>query len=253
MGEVNKTTIQETFTLPSKGLIYDTPINPEITLRSMTTRDEMTRTSGNDDSLKPLCQMIDDCIVGDKPKLSVYDMCLGDYEFLLHKLRIVTYGSDYKMMVRCPNCGETTMATVNLDSETTVDYEEGVKDLLTVHLPYSDVDVELHYQTPRMYDNIRKRVQEIKKKSPDALDPSLPVTLEFLISKVDGKVMNPAKFESWIMSLPLKEYNLLIKTAEKLNRKVGLEPSVIAKCADCGYELVTSFRIGPEFFSPEID
>lgn len=31
-------TISETYTLPSKGLVYDTPFDPHIKLRSMTTK-----------------------------------------------------------------------------------------------------------------------------------------------------------------------------------------------------------------------
>lgn len=107
-------TIQETFTLPSKGQIYDKPINPEITLRSMTTMDELKRLSPSDLPYKNMCELIDDCIVG-KTELSSYDMCIGDYQFLLHKLRIATYGTDYNMVVQCPNCASVEEKVFNLE------------------------------------------------------------------------------------------------------------------------------------------
>lgn len=107
-------TIQETFTLPSKGQIYDKPINPEITLRSMTTMDELKRLSPSDLPYKNMCDMIDDCMVNYKEKSS-YDMCIGDYQFLLHKLRIVTYGSNYNMVVSCPNCASVEEKVFNLE------------------------------------------------------------------------------------------------------------------------------------------
>ena len=81
-------TISEIFTLPSNGLVYDPPVAPEITLRSMTTADEMRRLSTSEYQYKPMSDIMNGCIV-DGPKLSTYDMCLGDYQFLLYKLRIV--------------------------------------------------------------------------------------------------------------------------------------------------------------------
>lgn len=107
-------TIQETFTLPSKRQIYEKPINPEITLRSMTTMDELKRLSHSDLPYKNMCELIDDCMVGNN-KFSSYDMCIGDYQFLLHKLRIVTYGTDYNIVVSCPNCRKVKEEKFNLE------------------------------------------------------------------------------------------------------------------------------------------
>jgi wobble nucleotide-excising tRNase len=42
-------------------------------------------------------------------------MALGDYEFLLHKLRIVTYGPEYKMALTCPYCGKEFETTADLE------------------------------------------------------------------------------------------------------------------------------------------
>ena len=36
-------TIAESYTLPSKGLVYEKPVNPKVTLRSMTVEEEMKR------------------------------------------------------------------------------------------------------------------------------------------------------------------------------------------------------------------
>ena len=107
-------TIAEGYTLPSKGKIYtEKMVNPHIELRSMTGREEMRRLSPSSTPLKTLADIIEDCCV-EKPAIHVYDMSLGDYEFLLHKLRIVTYGEDYKVALRCPDCGELIEAVTKL-------------------------------------------------------------------------------------------------------------------------------------------
>ena len=88
-------TIAESYTLPSLGKVYDHEINPHIKLRSMTTTEEMKRLSPSDRPYENLAEIIDDCLI-EKPDISAYDLCVGDFQFLLHKLRIVTYGPMYK-------------------------------------------------------------------------------------------------------------------------------------------------------------
>ena len=104
----------ESFVLPSLGKVYSTPINPNVKLRSMTTSDELKRLSPSEHQYQNICEIIDDCMV-DKCEISSYDMCLADYQFLLHKLRIVTYGTEYKAMTKCPYCGTTNERTIDLD------------------------------------------------------------------------------------------------------------------------------------------
>ena len=76
-------TIKEDFTLPSHGKLYDTQINDNISLRSMTTLEEMKRLAPSEHPYKMMSEVIDDCLI-DKPGISAYDMCIGDYQFLLY-------------------------------------------------------------------------------------------------------------------------------------------------------------------------
>ena len=104
-------TISEFFTLPSDGKVYSELIDPQIELRSMTTAEEMRRMSPNDHIYENLCSIIDDCLVKG-PNISSYDMCLGDYQFLLYKLRLVTYGSEYNVPVKIARLSQTFGAGV---------------------------------------------------------------------------------------------------------------------------------------------
>lgn len=247
---MSKSSIWETFTLPSKGQIYDKPIDPTVTLRSMTTMEEMKRLSQTDTPYKVMADIIEDCMK-DKPKIHVYDMCLGDYEFLLHKLRVVTYGTDYSMVITCPNCGEVVDATIDLDSLSVNEYDESYLDAVNVTLPISGSLVELKYQTPRDLDSISYRKRELQKKLKSNVDFGLLYTTISLIKKVDGQVMDPVSKEEWVKSLPMKDVNFIIDKASEMNGKVGLDNKVVAKCGKCGYEVVTSFRLNAKFFRPD--
>lgn len=117
-------TIAESCTLPSLGKLYELPFNPELRVRSMTTEDEMKRLSPSSSFYKTLCEILDDCIVGEKPPISCYDMCLGDYQVLLHKVRVATYGAEYPMESQCPYCGRSNRVVFNLDELETETYTE---------------------------------------------------------------------------------------------------------------------------------
>jgi hypothetical protein len=252
---MNKTgyTISESYSLPSRGLIYDKKVDPNFTVRSMTTSEEMKRLSPTEVPYRVMSEIIEDCLTT-KLDIPVYDLCIGDYQFLLHKLRIVTYGPEYKMAIQCPNCGEVSTSVVNLDELSVSEYDDSIQDLMSVHLPQIDKKIELKIQTPRSIEEVATRTKEIKKKMKDlSYDPSLIVTLQSIIKTVDGQVLNPASLESFVRKLPMKDANILLQAAKKLNEKVGLDTSVVAKCGSCGYDVVTTFRFTPEFFGPSID
>ena len=246
-------TISESYLLPSKGLIYDKPIDPNFTVRSMTTSEEMKRLSPTDTPYRVMSEIIEECLVK-KLEIPVYDLCVGDYQFLLHKLRIVTYGPEYKMAIQCPNCNEVTVSKINLENLSVTEYEESIQESMKIHLPQSDKKIELVIQTPRSIEEVSTRTKEIKKRMKDSIiDPSFLVTLQSIIKTVDGQVLTPTALEAFVRKLPMKDANILLQAAKKLNGKVGLDTEIVAKCGSCGYDVVTTFRFTSEFFGPTID
>lgn len=247
-------TIKEGYELPSKGLIYDKPINAVVELRSMTTRDEMKRLSPTKTPYKLLSEIIEDCMII-KPDIHVYDMCIGDYEYLLHKLRVVTYGPEYKILVQCPSCGAVNEQVIDLDSLKVLEFDaDEFKSLQTVHLPKSDKTVTLKIQTPRMLDDIELRKEEFKKKNKDVtIDPTLMITLQLVIDTVDGVKMSYTDLESFINKLPAKDTNVILNTMKKMNGKVGLDTTFEVPCDQCGFDVLTFFRFTSEFFRPTED
>lgn len=254
-------TITERYTLPSHGLVYDKEINPDIKLRSMTVRDEMKRLAPVTDGTvyRNMSEIIDSCLI-DKPGISSYDMCVGDYQFLLHKLRIVTYGTDYKIEVRCPLCGEWDTYEVQLDSLKLSELTEFDKEKeLTITLPVSKKVVELNLTTPRMLDNIEKEVLRVSKqykkqgKQMSDIDWHLLYQLVYSIKTVDGQKLSIIDKETFCDKLVGKDYNAIINALDKLDGKVGLGAMLEVRCNSCGYEMTTPFRITSEFFRPTSD
>ena len=252
----NKHTIVEGYTLPSKSKLYSKQFNPAVELRPMTVREEMRRNSQTNRPYKMLADIIQDCLITKLP-INVYDMCIGDYEYLLHKLRVVSYGPDYKMTVICPVCGKMEDKTIDLDSlpiheYTDDEWNQEVLSLLTLTLPVSGKLVTLKYQTPRMLDDIAIRKAELEKKKID-YDPTMQLTLQACIDTVDGEPMSYAQLEGFTQKLQVRDAKAILKNINKLTRKVGLDTTIDHTCAGCGFEVQTNFRFGREFFEPVED
>ena len=257
----NNYTIAERYTLPSHGLLYDADINSDIKLRSMTVRDEMKRMApANDGTVyRVLAEVIDDCLV-EKPGISSYDMCIGDFQFLMHKLRIVTYGPEYKISCKCPNCGNYDEYVVNLEDLSLDELEDFDKDkYLKLELPASKKIVELNYNTPRILDNIEKEVDRVAKqykkqnKVMSDVDWHLLYQLVYAIKTVDGQKLNVTQKETFCNNLVGRDYNAIINALDKLDQKVGLGLMFEVKCNQCGLNMSVPFRLTSEFFRPSSD
>lgn len=249
-------TIAETYTLPSRGLIYSKKVNPDVKIRSMTTVEEMRRLSHTDSPYKTLCDIIDSCILNDVG-ISSYDMHLGDYQYLLHRLRVVTYGSKYPSSSMCPICGTLNKLTLDLDDIEVLRLDDekidSYKSLFNVELPRTKRNITLKFTTPRDLDEITKEEKEYREASPDDnSNIGYLFTLMHSIAEVDGKVPNPILLRDFIKKLPLMDTNAILQREIKINNEVGIVTTIKNVCSNskCGAKYKTSFRITTEFFGP---
>lgn len=244
-------TIGEGLELPSKGLIYSDHVNSHIELRSMTARDEMKRLAPSTTQFKTLADIIDGCMI-EKPSISSYDMALGDYEYLLHKLRIITYGDEYKMTLRCPDCGHIIETSVHLNDLALRDFDiDTFEKYRSFTLPKSGHTVSIRPQTPRMLDEANGKARELAKKYKDAdISFDILVLLTAVIDTIDGNKLDSLKLETFINNLPAMDMTKILNNVDAINACIGLDNYIEVTCQNCGGSIPTSFRFGPEFFRP---
>ena len=245
--------IAEEYTLPSKGMVYNQKVNPDIKIRSMTTEEEMKRLSKTDSPYKMLSEIIDDCLVV-KPGINTYDMCVADYQFLLHRLRVVTYGPEYDVVNTCIYCGCENQDTINLDDLGVNEYTPEYETYREFVLPKSGSTIRLRPQTPRMLDNVNARVKEARKKfkGDNFTDPTLIYLLMELIETIDGESPNPGEIELWLRQLPMADTNTIIQHADKMNDSIGVDIELQCDCDICGLSFKTALRTTSEFFRPAV-
>lgn len=245
--------IAEDFVLPSQGKVYsDKPVNPHIRLRSMTTNDEMKRLRPNERQYKNMAEVIDSCMLDD-PGISSYDMCIADFEFLMHKLRIVTYGAEYPISCSCPYCLSKQEETIDLDDLEYKEYSDEINDYLEFDLPVTKRHIVLRLQTPRLQDDVTVAVNTDKKRNRgDQSGSALLYTLKFIINTVDGEKLDSVRMSDFVKNLPMKDTNFILKNAEKLVDCMGLVDDLTIICNTCGMTYKSPFRVTSEFFGPSI-
>jgi hypothetical protein len=241
----------EGYELPSHGKIYDKEVNPHVELRSMTARDEMKRLSPSTTPLKTLADIIEGCMI-EKPAIPVYDMCMGDYEFLLHKLRIVTYGEKYKLACRCAHCLNTVDAEANLGELELKEFDEDTyNSIRTFELPGSRKTITLKIPSPRLAEDIESKAKEMKRKYKSVnLDFETLCKITGNIETVDGVSYNQFDLERIINELPARDMQKLLNNIDALATAIGLDTIFEVTCTHCGLDFKTFFRYGPEFFRP---
>jgi len=246
-------TIGENYTLPSLGKVYNVEVNPDIKIRSMTTEEEMKRVASVDAPYKNMCEIIDDCLV-ENPGISAYDMCIGDYQFLLHKLRVVTYGAEYPVTNSCIYCGCENTDMINLDELEVLTYSDEYEMYREFDLPKSGHHIRLKPQTPRMLDELKQDVAEFNRKTKGrGTDPTLVYLLMQLIESIDGKIPNPLKIEEWLRKLPMADTNIIINCADKMNYLIGVNADLTCHCDVCGLDFNTTLHTSADFFRPALD
>jgi transcription initiation factor IIE alpha subunit len=179
-------------------------------------------------------------------------MALGDYEFLLHKLRIVTYGEDYKVGLRCPDCNERIEAIAKLGHLEVKDFdEELIRDTQTFSLPKSGRIITLSFLSPRCVEEMEVKVKDMQRRYKTAtIDFETLVRLLYNIDLVDGEKKTETELENIITNLPAMDLQKILNNIERLNQLVGLDNTLYITCPKCGAEVSTFFRFGPEFFRP---
>ena len=245
--------IGEEVKLPSNGKLYNTEINPYIKLRSMTTAEEMKRLSRSDRPNKVLADLIDDCTVTNIG-MSSYDMCFADFQYLLHQLRIITYGPEYRVYANCSYCNSVIEDSINLNDLPVVEFDEDLLKYLEVELPITKYKIKLRMQTPRLLDDVDLQVKDMQRRRSSYENPAFFFNLKALIQEVNGERPDPLKLEEFIMELPMLDVQVIMRSAEKFNEGFGVSTDgLILACGVCGLESIVPFRITSEFFGPTID
>lgn len=242
---------QETYTLPSKGLIYaeDEHIPSAITLRRMTTKEDKLRlrNEGEDVIRKELLQA---CIIDD---IDAGKLKIMDANFLLFRLRSLSLLDDiYKVHCRCPKCSTEFVHEVNL-LDVPVQYltEDKIQNM-SVTLPVCQSVIKLKY--PNMND-IVKMGNGLRHLRDNASDPDVGAYLytigtSIYIESVNGNYLMEEEIEQYLDDLDILDSRALRDGINNLDAEFGFDENLKTKCPSCGNVITHGLPITSELLTP---
>lgn len=246
-------TVSETYTLPSKGLIYGSEFPSEVTIRSMTTFEEKMRL-GNQGFWKTMCSILDAVVISPED-FDSKSMTLFDFYFLMYKMRTVSYGPIYKVAVTCPECGKQEVVNVNLD-ELEVEYlpDDTTDEFEVGPLPRSKDVLTCRFLRVRDTINNERKAKEILSKYPEYEgDPNYLLGIASEIVAINGDKMNDIAISQYVENMLAMDSAYLSQAYNKKTSNVGLTTTCRGTCSSCGEELVFSLPFNSEFFRPTFD
>ena len=245
---------QETFTLPSKGLLYSETENipASITLRRMTTKEDKIRMrNSTEDRIRR--DILDACILDEG--VNAGNLKLMDANFLLFRLRSLSLLDDkYKIQCRCNKCGSIFIHEVNL-SEVPVEYLNKKKiESLELVLPVTAQKVTFKFPSLndmiRMGDSLRSYFEKFP--NADKGEAVYTTSVMLYIDKVNNEKMISEELEDWIDNLDILDSRTLRKHVDTLEDLYGFNKDLKTKCPTCQTEVEHGLPITGELFNPSL-
>lgn len=242
---------RETYTLPSKGLVYDETDNipASITLRRMTTKEEKIRirNEGEDRIRRDLLQA---CII---EPINADRLKIEDANYLLFQLRVLSLIDDtYKIVCRCPKCKTEFVHKINLSEVPITFFKSDDLSLFENVLPICGAQIK--YKLPSIGDIIQMGdvIKEYISNFPNIDKGELIFTLSSVlyIDKINGHSLLQEELEQYLDNLDILDTRKLKETIHKLDKLYGYQTELKTLCPNCGIEVTHGLPITGELFNP---
>lgn len=237
----------ETFKLPSKGRFYDN-VGEDITLRAITTKDEKFIFGSNGDFA--LNTIIKNCIMS-PAGIDIDKLLIQDKHFILVKLRIISYGSDYDIKFDCPECGKRKIPhKVVLDKLGTNFIKDELDEPFKIVLPQSKDELELKLLRGEDYDIAERKATKLEKKLTEASGD-----LEFIFRRmqqivtVNGNTLEPGPKQQYVEEMSGMDSAFIASFFDSI--EFGIDDTIQIKCPKCGEDIEVRMPINEYFFRPK--
>lgn len=249
----------EIISLPSEGKVYPST-NPfslgKIEMKYMTAREEDILTSAN---------LIKQGVVLDRLMESLIvtpgnfdSLVVGDKNAVMVAARILGYGKEYQVSVKCPVCEKETIINVDLTTlpekhipESAVMVEPGVFEFT---LPYSSRKILFRLMTTGIDKKIDFDLEQQRKskKFNDGIDRELSTRLKYLIVGVDGNRDQKAINAFVDFELFAKDSRALRSYMKDISPDIEFNHAFQCENKSCGHrEEAIAFSIDSNFFWPK--
>ena len=214
--------------LPSKGFANQGISTVEV--RAFTFEDEKILRSIQKagDGTSVISKLIARCLRG----INYSDLLIVDKNYILYKLRAMSYGEDYNIQATCEECSYESHLTVGLN-DLPVNYAESLEDLQgKFTLPDSGVEVELQTLTTQE-EGIMDKTNEITD------------NLWRFIKTVNGH-SGRSITQGFVSGTTAKDISVIRNSI--FNDNIGIQTLVNFVCKECGNHSALDLPINETFF-----
>lgn len=251
----------ESVPIPSMGAVYP-PGHPlhnveTIDIKPMTAREEDILTSKA--LIKKgtvISELLRSCII-DK-RIDPDDMIIGDRNAVMVSLRITGYGSDYRVEVGCPACGEKSKQDFDLAQLPIKRMEEQPvaegANVFEVQMPKrhdKDADIKIRYRFLTGNDEQAiSTMNERRKKQGFGSDNLITQRYQHQIVAIND-ITDKTKIQMFIQKMPTRYSRALRKSMDA--NEPGVEMKSHIRCPHCFEESEVSLPLGASFFWPDAE
>lgn len=245
-------TVSSVITLPSRGHLYDGKIpGGKVAARSTTAKEEKLLYGGRGAVGEKINTLISRCL--DLPEgMTPADMLVNDRTFAFIKIRMLSFGGDYPLVVRCADCTEQFNHNFDLTSLEVFRYDENEQreEPFQVKLPISGKTVGFRLLRGRDEEAIYKYEKQKKARKGRSLeDDSYTYSYSRRVVSVDGEKLDQSDALSFIENLVSQDLMELRYAIEDQER--GIDLNLQIECPFCGFLNEILMPWTDQFFRPK--
>lgn len=214
--------------LPSRGRFYTD--FESIKISPLKFLDEQLILTGKDADKDIVTELLEKTVEG----INVSEILLIDKNYLLMKLREVSYGDDYEFSVVCRNCNHESRSKIELSKQLNMtQIPDDFDDPRTITLPKLGVDVVV--RLPRNREERYFADTETSYKN----------LYRFVVSLNGNK--DPVFISQAINRMEIADVKRIYK--EITTNPYGIDPRFVFKCGKCKHKETLAVPIDSDFFS----
>ena len=243
--------LTEVIKMPSKGLINGVP--KEVTIRAVQRKDKKKLLMSETDNV--LLSLLQYSVVS-HTDFNVYDLLPFESEYLLYRLRILTYGPKHTFKQHCKFCGEINEVELDLNSIPVLDLPSNFKLTFDIQLPVSGNVLTCKLLTEGEKIAINKQSKELQNATGDE-QAGLDMIWESRVIAINGnKKLAPIEKTQFLDEMNDYDSEYFMEYYSHYEGNYGLQNKLKFACDKCNKfnessmpSIYTFFR--PTFTFPE--
>ena len=243
--------LTEVVKMPSRGMVPGVP--KEVTIRAIQRKDKKKLLmSETNDVLLSLLQYS----IVSPTDFNVYNLLPFESEYLLYRLRILTYGPNHTFKQQCRFCGELNDVEMDLNAIPVLELPDGFKTTFDIPLPVSGNILTCKLLTEGEKATINKQSRELQNATGDE-NVGLDMIWEARIVAINGeKKLAPIEKTQFMDEMNDYDSEYFMEYYSNYEGNYGLQTKLKYACDKCGKvnesampSIYTFFR--PTFTFPE--